>query len=207
MGGVLGLLVANGVLHHGIPRVLNSLFVSFSGMASNFAGVPLAFAYTSTIGASGVVTALLGHVGVHLPFDFLQTQLGLSLVYLYFQFPLMVLLVIPALQGLRTEWREAAQNLGAGTIAFWRYVGMPVLAPSLLGMVVLLFGSAFSAYATAYALGVSNLVTVQIGNYVNGNTVYDPQMAYALAFGMIVIIAVTMGLYTLLQRRASRWLR
>jgi putative spermidine/putrescine transport system permease protein len=72
---------------------------------------------------------------------------------------------------------------------------------------VLLFGNAFSAYATAYALGISNLVTIQIGQFINGNNVFAPQDAYALAFGMIVIIVITIIIYTLLQRRSSRWLK
>jgi putative spermidine/putrescine transport system permease protein len=153
---------------------------------------------------------LFAHLGLHIyPTITLQNVFGLSLVYVYFQFPLMILLVLPALDGLRREWKEAASNLGASSFQFWRYVGLPIVAPSLLGMMVLLFGSAFSAYATAAALtGNSvNIVTIDIANFVNGNITTDPQLAYALAFGMIVVIAVTIVLYTLLQRRASRWLR
>ena len=107
----------------------------------------------------------------------------MSLVYTYFQFPLMVLLMVPVIEGLRTEWREAASNLGASSLTFWRYVGLPVITPSLLGLMVLLFGNAFSAYATAQALGVSNLVTIDIAQLVNGNMVLNPQDAYALAAG------------------------
>jgi len=206
MGGVLGFLVANAVLHDGIPRFLRPVLVSFSGVASNFAGVPLAFAYTATLGTTGLVTSLIGHVGLHVTPLFLTNLLGLSLVYLYFQFPLMILLVLPSIEGLKKEWREAAANLGASSFTFWARVGLPVLAPSLLGMMVLLFGNAFSAYATAYALGSTGLVTTTIGLLINGNLTLNPQLAYALAFGMIVIIAVTVSLYTLLQRRASRWL-
>lgn len=208
MGGLLGFLVANAVLHHGIPRWVRPAYLSFSGMAANFAGVPLAFAFGATLGSLGVVTTLLKHLGLNIYPSFnLQGLLGASLVYLFFQFPLMILLMIPVLEGLRKEWREAASNLGAGSFGFWRHVGLPVVTPSLLGLMVLLFGNAFSAYATAYALGISNLVTIQIGQFVNGNNTYDPQDTYTLAFGMIVIIVITIVVYTLLQRRTSRWLR
>jgi putative spermidine/putrescine transport system permease protein len=207
-GGILGFLVANAVLHHGIPRWVRPAYLSFSGMAANFAGVPLAFAFTATLGSLGVVTGLLKHAGFDIyPAFSLQALMGASLVYLFFQFPLMILLMIPVIEGLRKEWREAASNLGASSFAYWRYVGLPVITPSLLGLMVLLFGNAFSAYATADALGISNLVTIQIAQFINGNNVYDPQDAYALAFGMIVIIIITITIYTLLQRRTSRWLK
>jgi putative spermidine/putrescine transport system permease protein len=207
-GGIMGFLVANAVLHHGVPRWVRPAYLSFSGMAANFAGIPLAFAFTATLGNLGVVTILLKHLGFNIyPSFSLQGLLGASLVYLFFQFPLMILLMIPVIEGLRKEWREAASNLGATSFGFWRHIGLPIVTPSLLGLMVLLFGNAFSAYATAYALGISNLVTIQIGQFINGNNVFAPQDAYALAFGMIVIIVITIIIYTLLQRRSSRWLK
>ena len=207
IGGVFGFLVANAVLHRGMPRGMRAAYVSFSGMAANFAGVPLAFAFGATLGSLGVVTQLLKHVGLHIYPGFnLQSLIGVSIVYAYFQFPLMVLLMVPVIEGLRTEWREAASNLGASSFTFWRYVGVPIITPSLLGLMVLLFGNAFSAYATAQALGASNVVTIDIAELVNGNMVLNPQDAYALATAMIAIIVVTIVLYSLLQRRTSRWL-
>ena len=209
-GAVLGFFVAIAVLHRGAPRFLRTGVLTFSGMAANFAGVPLAFAFTSTLGATGVVTALASHLGINLnsavPLD---GVIGLAVVYTYFQFPLMILLVVPAIDGLKREWREASENLGASAFSYWRYVGMPILLPSLLGTTVLLFGSAFAAYATAEALSGStgNLVTELIANSINGNITVNTQLAYALAFGMIVIITLVMVAYSLLQRRASRWLR
>jgi len=208
MGGVLGFLVANAVLHHGVPRFIRPAFVSFSGMAANFAGVPLGFAYIATLGTLGVVTTLLQHLGLDIyPSFSLQGLFGCALVYMYFQLPLMILLMIPVIEGLRKEWRESASNLGASSLEFWRYIGLPVVTPSLLGLMVLLFGNAFSAYATAETLGVSNLVTIDIANLINGDITLDPQDAYALALAMIVIIVITIIVYALLQRRASRWLR
>ncbi len=211
MGGIFGFLVANAVLHHGVPRFIRPSLVSFSGVAANFGGVPLAFAFTATVGPLGIITDLLGHFGLHIyvgstTFN-LQGLFGLSIVYLYFQFPLMVLLVMPAIEGLKKEWREAASNLGCSSYRFWRHIGLPILTPSLLGMMVLLFGNAFAAYATAETLGSTNLVTIWIGELVDGNVTVDPQLAYALAFGMIVIIMVAVAIYLMLQRRASRWLR
>ncbi|MGA3353858.1 MAG: ABC transporter permease subunit [Acidimicrobiales bacterium] len=208
IGGFFGFLVANAFLHHGIPRWVRSAYISFSGMAANFAGVPLGFAYVATLGELGVVTVLLKHLGLYIyPSFSLEGLFGASIVYAYFQFPLMILLMVPVIEGLRSEWREAASNLGANAFTFWRYVGLPVIMPSLLGLMMLLFGNAFSAYATAEALGISNLVTIDIAQLVNGNMTLDPQDAYALASGMIVIIVVTITLYTLLQRRTSKWLR
>ena len=134
---------------------------------------------------------------------------GLSVTYLYFQFPLMVLIITPALDGLRREWREAAENLGATGWQYWRYVGLPVLLPSLLGAMILLFGNAFGAYATALSLtgGLINLVTILIGSQIKGDVLHNPGLGYALALGMVVVMAVSMAIYYVLRRRSERWLR
>jgi putative spermidine/putrescine transport system permease protein len=134
---------------------------------------------------------------------------GLSIVYMYFQFPLMVLIMAPALDGLRREWREACENLGGTELHYWRYVALPILMPTLLGTMILLFGNAFGAYATAYAFSGSfiNLVTILIGAQIQGDVLYNPGLGNALALGMIVIMSLSMTGYITLQRRASRWLR
>ena len=210
-GGLFGLFVAYAAVKEGAPRWIRPTLTTFAGVAANFAGVPLAFAFAATLGATGVVTVFLADHGVHLYQSgfTLYSFTGLSLVYTYFQLPLMILVISPSLDGLRREWREAATNLGATPWQFWRWVGLPVLWPSLLGAMVLLFGNAFSAYATAYALvGTElNLVPILIGAVQSGNLTSDPQFGDALALGMIVIIALSVALYALLQRRSNRWLR
>jgi len=211
IGGVCGLFVAYSAVKEGAPGWIRPLLTTFSGVAANFAGIPLAFAWVATLGTTGVITAFLANHGIDLyQHGFtLYSFTGLTVVYTYFQMPLMILVISPALDGVRTEWREAATNLGAGQLQFWRYVGIPILWPSLLGAFVLLFGSAFAAYATAAALvGTElNLVPLLIGNVVNGNNTSDPQFGDALALGMIVIIGFTVVLNILLQRRSDRWLR
>lgn len=132
------------------------------------------------------------------------------MVYLYFLTPLMVLVTVPALDGLRPQWREAAQNNGASGWQFWRHVGLPVLAPSLLGGFVLLFGTAFAAHATAAALvgGSVPLVTLKIADALSGNVLTGQEnVALALGLDMIVIAGLVMAVYLPLQRRSARWLR
>jgi putative spermidine/putrescine transport system permease protein len=210
-GGIFGLCVAYAAVKEGAPRWIRPTLTTFAGVAANFAGVPLAFAFAATLGATGVVTVFLAAHGVHLYQSgfTLYSFTGLALVYTYFQLPLMILVISPSLDGLRREWREAATNLGATPLQFWRWVGLPILWPSLLGAMVLLFGNAFSAYATAYALVGSelNLVPILIGAVQSGNLTSNPQFGDALALGMIVIIALSVALYALLQRRSNRWLR
>jgi putative spermidine/putrescine transport system permease protein len=121
----------------------------------------------------------------------------------------MVLSVLPSLDGLRRQWREAAQNNGATTWQYWRHVALPVLAPSLLGGFVLLFGTAFAAYATAAAMvGASvPLITLQIANALNGNVAADAgNVALAMSLDMVVIAVLVMAVYLPLQRRSARWL-
>jgi putative spermidine/putrescine transport system permease protein len=211
-GGLFGLFVAYAAVRGRGPRFIQPLLTTFCGVASNFAGIPLAFAFIATLGANGVVTVLLADVGLHIySHGFTIFSLaGLSLTYIYFQLPLMILVIAPSLEGLRVEWREAAENLGATQSQYWWRIGLPVLLPSLAGAMVLLFGNAFSAYATPYALsgGGINLVPIQIGQVLSGDVVItNPRLGDSLAFGMICIVGVTVLAYALLQRRAARWLR
>jgi putative spermidine/putrescine transport system permease protein len=133
----------------------------------------------------------------------------LELVYLYFQFPLMVLIIAPAIDGLRPEWREAAENMGASSFQYWRKVALPILFPTILGTMILLFGNSFGAQATAYQLtaGTLPIVPVIIGAQISGDVLHNPGLGYAMAMGMVVIMAVSITIYTLLQRRAERWKR
>ena len=210
-GGIFGLLLAYSVILGGLPRFLRTALMTFSGVASNFAGVPLALAFLFTLGPLGVVTVLFRTFGFDLTVAGfrLTSKAGLELVYMYFQFPLMVLIIAPALDGLKKEWREAAENMGATTAMYWRKVALPILTPSILGTMVLLFGNAFGAQATAFQLtgGTINLVTIVIGAQMRGDVLHNPGLGYALAMGMVAIMGVSIGLYSYLQRRAERWLR
>jgi putative spermidine/putrescine transport system permease protein len=211
-GAIIGFFLAYAVVLGGLPRWLRPALMTFSGVASQFAGIPLAFAFIATLGRTGLVTALLIKY-----FDFniyhhgfnLLSFVGLALTYLYFQIPLMVLIITPALDGLKREWREAAQILGANTFQYWRYVGIPVLWPSILGTTALLFANAFGAVATAYALTGSslNIVTILLFAQIRGDVLNDPHLGYALAFGMILITGISNGLFIWLRSRSERWLR
>jgi len=211
VGGLLGFLIAYSAIREGTPRFIRPALITFSAVAANFGGIPLAFAFVATLGTIGVLTQLMADLGWD-PYDHgftLFGKTGIELAYLYFQFPLMVIVISPAIDGLRREWREAAASLGASSYQFWRHVGLPILMPSLLSAVILLFGNSFAAYATAYGLtaGFVNLVPVQIGFYLSGDVLDDPHLGQALAVGMFVVLAVMMLLYIPLQRRASRWAR
>jgi len=212
LGGIFGFMLAYAVTLGGLPRWMRTALLTFSGVASNFAGVPLAFAFIATLGRTGMVTVLLKTLFGWNLYDQgfnLYSFWGLSLTYLYFQFPLMVLIITPALDGLRREWREAALNLGATSFHYWRRVALPILLPSILGTMILLFGNSFGAYATALSLtgGFINLVTIVIGSQIKGDILYNPGLGYALAMGMVFVMAVAMGIYFLLRRRSERWLR
>lgn len=210
-GGVFGLLLAYSVILGGLPRFLRTALMTFSGVASNFAGVPLALAFTFTLGQAGFMTVLLKEIGVN-PYAGgfrLTSKVGVEIVYMYFQFPLMVLIIAPALEGLRSDWREAAENMGASAYQYWRHVALPILTPSILGTMILLFGNSFGAQATAFQLtgGTLNLVPIVIGAQIRGDVLHNPGLGYAMAMGMVAIMAVSIGLYSVLQRRAERWLR
>ena len=191
LGCLIGFAMAWAVTLGGLPRWLRGPVMTFSGVASNFAGVPLAFAFLATLGRLGLVTVLLREwFGINLyalGFNLLSFW-GLTLTYLFFQIPLMILIVTPALDGLKREWREAAEILGATGAQYWRMVALPILWPTLLGTLALLFANAFGAVATAYALTGSSLSIVPILLFaqIRGDVLGDPHLGYALAFGMIV---------------------
>jgi putative spermidine/putrescine transport system permease protein len=210
-GGIFGFLLAYAAIRGGLPKFMRSSLMTFCGVASNFAGVPLAFAFIALLSPTGMLIGWLRALGYNPYFHgfTLYTFWGLSIVYMYFQFPLMVLVIAPAIDGLRREWLEDSQNLGATSFKYWRYVAFPILFPSLLGTMILLFGNSFGAFATAQALtgGQINLVTIVIGSELRGDVLGNPGTGYALALGMVVIMALAITGYTVLQRRTERWIK
>jgi len=205
IAAVAGLLLAQAVVSSRFAA-LRHVTLTASGVLANFGGVPLAFAFVATLGNAGVVTTHLGLASLGWS---LYSFWGLLLTYLYFLVPLMVLTIVPALDGLRTQWREAALNNGATTGQYWRHVALPVLMPSLLGGYVLLFGSAFAAYATAAAMVTAAvpLTTLQIAKALDGNVIVgQTNIALAMSVDMVVVAAVVMAVYLPLQRRTARWL-
>jgi len=211
LGALIGLLIALAVIRGRLPEGIRSAVLTFSGVASNFAGIPLAFAFLATLGRLGLMTVVLKMVGLDIykaGFNILSFW-GLTITYLYFQIPLMILIIAPAIDGLKKEWGEAAATLGATPGQFWRYVGLPVLWPNLLGTLSLLFANAFGAIATAYALTGSSLNIVPILLYaqIRGDVLHNPGLGAALALGMIVVTAVANVLYLIVRTRAERWLK
>jgi len=212
LGAVFGIWLAAAVVTAKPGGMLHRIVQSSSGVLAYFAGVPLAFAFIAALGEVGVATLLLRHIGINLYTDgfTLSSMLGVGLCYVYFQIPLMVILITPALEGLRPEWQEAAQGLGASKLGYLRHVAVPVLLPSVVGSTLILFGNAFSAYATALALVGSTLdiVPAQIDSAINGNVeVGADRLGLALGVEMILVILVVMVGYWLVQRRARRWLQ
>jgi putative spermidine/putrescine transport system permease protein len=211
-GAVLGFMLAWAVVLGGLPRWLRPTLMTFCGVASNFAGLPLAFAFLATLGRTGLVTAFFIQA-----FDFniyrsgfnILSFWGLALTYLYFQIPLMVLILTPALDGLKREWREASSILGATRAQYWLYIALPVLWPSLLGTTLLLFANSFGAIATAYGLTGSslNIVTILLYAQIRGDVLHDQNLGYALALGMILITGLSNMAYIVLRTRSERWLQ
>ncbi|MCO5066333.1 MAG: ABC transporter permease subunit [Rhizobiaceae bacterium] len=201
-GTVLGAIVAYAIITSRRSATRNAL-TALADVTANFGGAPLAFAFIITLGSTGVVTLLLKEVGINLyPAFRIYSIGGLALAYLYFQLPLAVLLMIPALLGLRGELREASTSLGATKSQYWSRVAIPILRPSLLGCFFLLFANAFGAYATAWTLTGSsvNLVTVQIGSLVRGEVQFDPALADAIAALSLLVMMICVAAYQLLVR-------
>jgi putative spermidine/putrescine transport system permease protein len=212
-GAILGGLLAWAVAAGNPDGLLRHVVVAASGVLAQFGGVMLAFAFLATFGFNGLVTVLIDDV---LGLDVLSGGTwiygltGLAVVYTYFQIPLMVIVFLPAIEGLRKEWWDASASLGGSSWAYWRHVGGPILAPSFLGAVLLLFTNAFSAYATAAALVSQGapIIPLQIRTALSSEVILgQANVGKALALGMVVVVAIVMALYAVIQRRASKWLR
>ncbi|OAP38351.1 acriflavin resistance protein [Sinorhizobium glycinis] len=212
LGCLAGFAISAAVVFGGLPKWIRGPLLTFSGVASNFAGVPLAFAFLATLGPVGILSVFLrSELGVDLRalgFNILSFW-GLTVTYLFFQIPLMILIITPALDGLKREWREAASILGATGLQYWRMVAFPILLPSILGTLALLFANAFGAVATAIALTGSSLSIVPILLFaqIRGDVLGNPHLGYALAFGMIVVTGVANAIYIWLRARSERWLK
>ena len=213
VAAILGVILAYAITT-GSGQWLQRLVSTSAAVLANFGGLPLAFLFVAVIGNAGVLTTLLRDqlgIGLHddLHFD-LYSQTGVQFVYLYFLVPLMVLVITPALEGLRPEWREAAENLGARSWHYWRYVAGPAVLPHFLGSIALLFCTAFSSFATADALtnGTLAITPLQIESAVSGNVLVGQQnLGAALALNMIIVVVPLTLLYQYMQNRTSRWLR
>ena len=211
-GAILGALLAWAVAGGNPGGWLRQTVIAASGVLAQFGGVMLAFAFLATFGLNvGLLTVLLKDtIGLELGGTWLYGMTGLTIVYTYFQIPLMLIVFLPAVDGLRREWWDASNSLGGGTWAYWRHVAGPILLPTFLGAVLLLFTNAFSAYATAAALVSqgSPLVTLQIRNAMTSEVILGQEnVGKALALGMILIVSVVMLAYTIIQRRAAKWQR
>lgn len=211
IGGVVGMTLAAVMRTLDRPRWLHSTLDSWSAVASQLGGVPLAFAFIAAIGTQGIVTKLLSQVGLNIgDYGISPTGFwGLVVVYLYFQIPLMFLVSLPAINGLRQTWREAAALMGASGIRYWMRIGIPILTPAALGGMLLLFVNSFAAYATAYVLNPGGaLVPLQIRFLLQGNIISgEEDLGYAIVTWVITLLLASLFLLTYLQRRTLRWTR
>lgn len=188
---------------HKVDSRLRDFVSAFANMTSNFSGVPLAFAFIILLGFNGALTLLLKQAGVIEDFN-LYSKTGLILVYTYFQIPLGVLLLYPAFDALREDWRESSALLGASAWQYWRHIGLPVLTPALLGTFVILLANALGAYATVYALttGNFNMLTIRIAALVAGDITLDPNLASALAMLLVGLMTLVTVVHQWLLRRS-----
>ena len=214
IGAIIGALICFALLGTKPDGVLRTVIDSAASVLAQFGGVMLAFAFIATIGAEGIVTQLLIHAGLiknvfnnYNGGTLLYTVPGLAIPYLYFQIPLMVLTFMPAMEGLKATWGEANATLGGTRFTYWTRIAFPILAPAFFGNVILLFANSFSSYATAAALiSQGGLISLDIRGYINSEVVVGhANGAGILALVMVVTMIIVMWVYSLLERRASRW--
>lgn len=209
-GALIGGVLAYAVSTAKPDGLLKRFVTSLSGVLAQFGGVALAFAFLASFASNGLLTLWLKKVGYDLDPNWIYGwNSGLLVVYLYFQIPLMVIVFLPAVEGLKPQWREATETLGGTTWTYWRRVGLPILMPSFIGAFLLLFTNAFSAYATAAVLVSQGnpLVPLMIGSSMSSEVILGQEnIGKAMALAMVVVVAIVMALYAWIDKRASRWL-
>jgi putative spermidine/putrescine transport system permease protein len=195
IGLILAALLVSSLRH--LNSKIRDAVVAFTNMSSNFAGVPLAFAFIIILGTNGAVTLLLRQWGLLGDFD-LYSKSGLLALYIYFQIPLGALLLYPAFDALKKDAYEASQLLGANSRQYWMKIGLPILTPALLGTFIILFANAIGAYASVYALtnGNYNMVTIRIASLVSGDLFLEPNLAAAIS----VLLMLLLGLITVVNQ-------
>lgn len=205
-GIVLAFLGAQAA--HNSRGKLRNVFMTVLNMTSNFAGVPLAFAYIIILGNQGVLRLMANKMGLEALQNFdLYSSKGIILMYIYFQIPLATLLLIPAFNGIRKEWQEANMLLGGTDSVFWFKVGIPVLIPSIFATISVLFANALCAYATAYALLMNNfsLLPINISASFTGDIATKPMLGAALSCVMIVIMCAVILLDNWIVKKTTKW--
>lgn len=202
---VVGLLIAcvTAFSIYKMQGKVRNFMISFTTMASNFSGVPLAFAFIIILGFNGAITLQLKAWGWIDDFNIYSAS-GLMLLYIYFQIPLGILLLYPAFDALKPEWEDAAKTMGASKLTYWLKVGIPVISPALLGTFIILVANAVGAYASTYALtsGNYNLVTIRIASLVSGDLFLEPNMAAALSVVLIAILGFITAIHHWLLKRS-----
>ena len=206
LGVILGTLTAYALISLSNQFIKNAL-IALADVTTNFGGAPLAFAFIIILGSTGVITVILKEMGINLYPKFrIYSISGLTIAYLYFQIPLMIMLILPSLLGLKKELWEAANNLGATTLQYWWNIALPILFPALLSSFFILFVNAFGAYATAWTLTGPdvNLITVQIAALIRGEVQLEIELADALSvISMCVALFGVFG-YLLLTSKSRR---
>lgn len=209
IGAIAGTAIGYGLTATRHARIRGGL-IALANVTANSGGITLAFAFITVIGITGGLTIALKIVGVDLySFFSLYSMWGLVIVYIYFQVPLMIVLTLPAFGALRLEWREASSTLGGTSVDFWRRVGVPILTPAIIAGTVLLFASAMGAFATALALmgGQANVMTTQVTVLRQGEVIFNPSQADAVAVALLVFVAVAVIAYHVIEGRTLRWLK
>ena len=205
VGLILSIFVSYAMTN--LPEKIQDKLTIYINVAANFAGVPLAFAFIILIGNSGAFRLFFDEVNMPLLNAFnLYSWQGLAITYLYFQIPLGIIFIYPALRKIRKEWKESASLLGASTWTFWRKIGLPHILPSITGTFVILFANSMGTYETAYALTGSNinLITIRIAALVSGDIYARPIIGSTLAVVFALIMIVVLVGSQMLMKRVRR---
>ena len=128
---------------------------------------------------------------------------GLAFVIALHSFPLVFIFVKSALDLVSSEMEDAANILGAGTALATRRVTLPLVWPSILGGVIIVFLETVSLFGTPAFIGIPariNVVTTQLWQFFEYPVRVEVAAAYAMPL-LLITVALLGGQRLLLARR------
>jgi iron(III) transport system permease protein len=128
---------------------------------------------------------------------------GLAFVMALHAFPLVFIFVKSALDLVSSEMEDAANILGAGTWLTTRKVTLPLVLPSILGGVILVFLESVALFGTPAIIGIPariNVVTTQLWQFFEYPVRVEVAAAYAMPLLLITVVMLA-GQRALLSRK------
>lgn len=127
---------------------------------------------------------------------------GIILTYVWKETPFIILMIYPVIYRIKDSWLAVAQGLGANRFSFFKEIMFPIVLPTWLSSMLIVFAFTFSDFEVPYILGVTYPKFVSVLSY---QIYYNGQLAdRPLALAANFILAVITGVLGIVAYRISK---